>query len=185
MLEKRFTAVAPQLFTADGTTNGVIKVVYSGFFKVKQQIIIKSNTQGPTTDLEVKKIVDVNTIEIGPKGKIDLRADLSMYTTVDAAHIFANEQHRSLIPQEEVIRAVYEEEPVVAYRVIGVDQNGNTVNWSENGLVPSEFDDVLLTRDLDEDIVGIKFYLRGTEIRDLELTYNVAKSLVRVRKVGP
>lgn len=185
MLEKRFAAVPPQLFTADGTTNGVIKVVYSGFFKVKQQIIIKSNTQGPTTDLEVKKITDVNTIEVGPKGKITDRADLSMYTAANQAVIFANEQHRPLIPQEEVIRAVYEEEPVVAYRVIGVDQSGNTVNWSEDGLVPQEFDDVVLTRDLDEDITKAEFYLRGTEIRDLELTYNLAKSLVRVRKVGP
>src|SRR5690606_32640412 len=121
----------------------------SGFFKVKQQIIIKSNTQGPTTDLEVKRITDVNTIEIGPKGKIDARTDLSMFTVADAAQIFANEQHRPSIPQEEIIRAVYEEEPVVAYRVIGVDQNGNTVNWSEDGLVPQEFDDVILTRDLD------------------------------------
>jgi hypothetical protein len=185
MLEKRFVAVPPQLFTASGTANGVIKVVYSGFFKVKQQIIIKSNSQGPTTDLEIKRITDINTIEIGPKGKIDSRSDLSMYTTVDNAVIFANEQHRPIIPQEEVIRAVYEEEPVVAYRVIGVDQNGNTVNWSEDGLVPQEFDDVQLTRDLDEDITEAQFFLRGTEVRDLELTYNIAKSLIRVRKVGP
>lgn len=185
MLEKRFTAVPPQLFTVDGTADGVLKVVYSGFFKVKQQIIIRSNTQGPTTDLEIKRITDVNTIEVGPKGKIDQRADLTAFTVAGGAVIFANEQHRPLIPQEEVIRAVYEEEPVVAYRVIGVDQNGNTVNWSEDGLVPQEFDDVVLTRDLDEDITKAEFYLRGTEIRDLELTYNLAKSLIRVRKVGP
>lgn len=185
MLEKRFIAVPPQLFTADGTADGTFKVVYSGFFKVKQQIIIKSNTQGPTTDLEIKRITDVNTIEVGPKGKIDARADLTAFTVAGGATIFANEQHRPLIPQEEVIRAVYEEEPVVAYRVIGVDQNGNTVNWSEDGLVPQEFDDVILTRDLDEDIIEAEFYLRGTEIRDLELTYNLAKSLIRVRKVGP
>lgn len=185
MLEKRFVAVPPQTFMADGTANGVIKVIYSGFFKVKQQIIIRSNAQQPTTDLEIKRIIDVNTIEVGPKGKIDARADLSLFTVADGAIIFANEQHRPSVPQEEVIRAVYEEEPVVAYRVIGVDQQGNTVNWSEDGLVPSEFDDVLLTRDLDEDIVQAQFYLRGSEVRDLELTYNIAKSLIRVRKVGP
>lgn len=185
MLEKRFVAVPAQPLTADGTANGVIKVVYSGFFKVKQQIIITSSANNPTTDLEIKRIPDINTIEVGPKGPIDKRADLSMYTLVSGATIFANEQHRPLIPQEEVIRAVYEEEPVVAYRVIGVDQNGNTVNWSEDGLVPQEFDDVVLTRDLDEDIIKAEFYLRGAEVRDLELTYNIAKSLIRVRKVGP
>ena len=99
--------------------------------------------------------------------------------------MMANEQKRPSVPSEEITRAVYEEEPVVAYRVIGVDQYGNTVNWSEDGLVPQEFDDVILTRDLDEDIIEAEFYLRGEEIRDLELTYNLAKSLIRVRKVGP
>lgn len=185
MLEKRFIAVPPQAFTADGTANGVVKVVYSGFFKVKQQIIITSGSQGPTTDLEIKRITDINTIEVGPKGPIDKRANLSAYTVLGGATIFANEQHRPLIPQEEVVRAVYEEEPVVAYRVIGVDKEGNTVDWSEDGLVPQEFDDVILTRDLDEDIIQAEFYLRGQEVRDLELTYNLAKSLIRVRKVGP
>lgn len=185
MLEKRFIAVPNQLFTTDGTADGKLTVVYSGFFKVKQQIIIKSNTQGPTVDLEIKRITDVNTIEVGPKGKIDVRYDLSAFTVAGGAVIFANEQFRPSVPQEEIIRAVYEEEPVVAYRVIGVDQNGNTVNWSEDGLVPQEFDDVILTRDLDEDIIEAEFFLRGAEVRDLELTYNLAKSLIRVRKVGP
>lgn len=185
MLEKRFIAVPPQLFTTDGTADGKLTVVYSGFFKVKQQIIIKSNTQGPTTDLEIKRITGVNQIEVGPKGKIDARFDLTPFTVASGATIFANEQNRPSVPQEEIIRAVYEEEPVVAYRVIGVDQNGNTVNWSEDGLVPQEFDDVILTRDLDEDIIEAEFYLRGTEVRDLELSYNLAKSLIRVRKVGP
>jgi len=185
MLEKRFIAVPDQLFTSDGTADGKLTVVYSGFFKVKQQIIIRSNTQGPTTELEVKRITNVNTIEVGPKGPIDKRADLTPFTVAGGAVIFANEQVRPSIPFEETTRAVYEEEPVVAYRVIPVDQNGNTINVSEDGLVPQEFDDVILTRDLDEDIIQAEFYLRGTEVRDLELTYNLAKSLIRVRKVGP
>ena len=151
---------------------------------MKQQIIIKSNTQ-PPLELEIKRIDDVNTIEVGPKGPINNRQDISAYTVAGGATISANEQVRPSIPFEETTRAVYEEEPVVAYRVIGVDQNGNTVNWSEDGLVPQEFDDVILTRDLDEDIIEAEFFLRGTEVRDLELTYNLAKSLIRVRKVGP
>lgn len=182
MLEKRFVAVSPQLFTTDGTSDGKLTVVYSGFFKVKQQVTITSNVQ-PPLEVEVKRINSINDIEVGPRGKIEARTDLSNYTVAAGANIRANEQFRPLIPQEEVIRAVYEEEPVVAYRVIGVDQDGNTINWSEDGLVPQEFDDVVLTRDLDEDIVEAKFYLRGEEIRDLELTYNLAKSLIRVKKV--
>lgn len=184
MLEKRFIAVPPQYFTVDGGADGSLKVIYSGFFKVKQQIIIVSNTQQPL-EVEIKRIVDTTTILVGPKGKIDSRSDLSTYLVADQANIKANEQVRPSIPQEEIIRAVYEEEPVVAYRVIPVDQNGNTINVSEDGLVPQEFDDVQLTRDLDEDIVEAQFFLRGTEVRDLELTYNTAKSLIRVKKVGP
>lgn len=185
MLEKRLYAVPPQLFTADGTTTGRITVTNSGLFKVKQVVIVGNNTLQPL-QLEVKRIDNINTIYVGLPGQnIDQRSDMSSYTVANGAFILANEQKRPSVPQEEIIRAVYEEEPVVAYRVIGVDQFGNTVNWAEDGLVPQEFDDVVLTRDLDEDIIEAEFYLRGQEIRDLELTYNLAKSLIRVRKVGP
>lgn len=184
MLEKRFIAVPPQLFTANGGADGSLKVVYSGFFKVKQKIIISATSQ-INQELEIKRITDINTIYVGPVGPIDKRTDISAFTVAAGAAIFANEQVRPSIPFEESTRAVYEEEPVVAYRVIPVDQNGNTINVSEDGLVPQEFDDVILTRDLDEDIIEAQFYLRATEVRDLELTYNIAKSLIRVRKVGP
>lgn len=185
MLEKRLYAVPPQLFTADGTANGKITVANSGLFKVKQVVLVGATSQQPK-ELEVKRIDDINTIFLGPlQQKIDKYEDMTAYTVAGGAFLFANEQKRPTIPSEEVNRAVYEEEPVVAYRVIGVDQFGNTVNWSEDGLVPQEFDDVILTRDLDEDITEAEFYLRGEEIRDLELTYNINKSLIRVRKVGP
>lgn len=185
MLEKRLYAVPPQLFTADGTVNGKITVANSGLFKVKQVVIVGNNSLQPL-ELEIKRIDNINTIWLGPlQQKIDIRSDMSGYTVANGSFLFANEQKRPSIPQEEVQRAVYEEEPVVAYRVIGVDTSGNTVNWSEDGLVPQEFDDVILTRDIDEDIIEAEFYLRGQEVRDLELTYNINKSLIRVRKVGP
>lgn len=185
MFEKRLAAVPPQLFTTDGTANGKLTLVNTGLFKVKQQVILFRTAAQPEV-LEVKAIIDITTMYLGPLAQtIDKRSDLSAYTVANGSGIMANEQKRPTVPQEEVQRAVYEEEPVVAYRVIGVDQFGNTVNWSEDGLVPQEFDDVILTRDLDEDITQAEFYLRGQEVRDLELTYNVAKSLIRVRKVGP
>lgn len=185
MLEKRFFAVPPQPFISNGTQDGVVKVAYSGLFKVKQEIIIRSNTQPPTSKLEIKRILDVNTIEVGPLGHIHLRSDLSAYTVADNAVIFAIEQVRPKISYEETTRAVYEEEPTVAYRVIGVDPWGNAVNWAEDGLVPSEFDDVQITRDLDEDVVEARFFLRSQEIKRIALTYNIAKSVIRARKVGP
>ena len=136
MLEKRLIAVPPQLFIANGTTDGKVTVVDSSLFKVKQQIIIKSNAQGPTNDLEIKRIPNINTIEIGPKGKIDTRSDLSLFIVADQAAIFANEQLRPSIPLEEYSRAVYEEEPVVADRVILVDELGEKYN--ETNRLPVE-----------------------------------------------
>lgn len=189
MLEKRFVAVPPQLFTTNGTTDGKLTVAYSGFFKVKQQIII-SATALPNLELEIKRINNINEIEVGPKGPINNRADISAYTTAAAASISANEQFRPLIPSEEIIRAVYEEEPTVAYRVMNVDKFGNEVDFSNSGgewdgITPIHFDDVILTRDMDEDIIEAKFYLENQELADLELTYDACKYLIRVKKVGP
>lgn len=128
MVEKRLIAVPPQLFTVDGTASGVVTVLNTRLFKVKQAIIINSNTQSPTTDLEIKRIPNGTQLEIGPKsGNIDSRSNLSAYLVADSANIFSNEQFRPKVPSEEIVRAVYEEEPTVAVRTILVDQLGNPV----------------------------------------------------------
>jgi len=128
MFEKRWAAVPPQLFTVNGSANGVIKVAADAcaLFKVKQKVIINAATLPVLDQIEVKKILDDNTIVIGPQSaNIHTYTDLSAYTTALGAFIFANEQHRALIPYEEVVRAVYEEEPTVANRSILVDQCGD------------------------------------------------------------
>ena len=71
MLEKRLTAVPPQLFTTDGDANGKLTVAYSGLFKVKQQVILFKTATEPVV-LEVKRITDAFTIYLGPlQQKID------------------------------------------------------------------------------------------------------------------
>lgn len=135
MFEKRWAAVSPQLFTANGTQGGAITVVDSSIFKVKQQVNITANTL-PPLNLEIKQIPNDVTVIVGPVGgNINTFTDVSAYTTALSAAISANEQKRASIPQEEVFRAVYDEEPTVALRVVPVDKHGNRID--ENNPLPT------------------------------------------------
>jgi hypothetical protein len=152
MFEKRWAAVPPQLFTIDGASNGTIKIAADActLFKVKQKIIINAATLPILDQIEIKKILDDNTIVIGPQSaNIHTYTDLSAYTVALGAFIYANEQHRALIPFEEVTRAVYEEEPTVAERVILVDECGNKYN--ENNRFPVNADITVDTVEVDID----------------------------------
>jgi hypothetical protein len=150
MLEKRFYAVPPQQFTADGTTRGVITIAATtsgnidldacSLFKVKQRVYVCASGL-PNLELEVKEIDNVNNIQVGPipNGKpgvntsIDARTDISAYTVAKGAFVFANEQRRPDIDYAEFMRAVYDEEPTVALRTVLVDQCGDRIN-GENPL---------------------------------------------------
>lgn len=135
MFEKRWAAVSPQLFTSNGTANGKLTVVDSSVFKVKQQINISSNAL-PNLNLEIKSIPDDVTILVGPVGaNIFTYSDISAYLVADSASISAIEQKRSSVPVEEINRAVYEEEPVVATRTILVDKHGN--KFDQNNPLPT------------------------------------------------
>jgi len=128
LTEKRLYAVAPVLFTADGDTNGTVKVANAAIFTVKQHVLIKA-TGLPTLTLEIKRIEDRVTVHVGPiAGAITLRTDVSLYTVALGANISANEQGRPKIPEQDVERATYQDEPVVARRVFVVDELGNNFN---------------------------------------------------------
>jgi hypothetical protein len=122
MIEKRWAAVAPVAFTVAGSARGKASVSSTRGFKVKQ-IVALNHPSLPTLELEVKRVTSKTQLELGPIGKIDDRSDLSAYDT--SAFLYANEQLRNSIPQGEIDRATYQEEPAVARRVIGVDELGN------------------------------------------------------------
>jgi len=144
MFEKRWAAVPPQLFTSNGTQGGVITVIDSSIFKVKQEVNISANTL-PNLNLEIKQIPNDVTIIVGPKGgNINNFTDISAYTTALSAAISANEQKRALIPQEEVIRAVYEEEPTVAFRNVLVDKHGQKYDQLNPLPVSAQVDSIQL-----------------------------------------
>jgi len=125
MFEKRFAAVPAQVFTADGGANGSVSIANTSLFKVKQQVVITATGQ-PNLELEVKKVLSPTSMIVGPvTGNINAFTDLSAYTTAASASILANEQRRPTIIGDDFERAVYEEEPTVAKRVILVDEFGN------------------------------------------------------------
>lgn len=133
MFEKRWAAVPPQLFTSNGAPGGVITVIDSSLFKVKQQVNIIANTL-PNLNLEIKSVPNDVTIIVGPIGaNIFTYSDVSAYTTALSGAISANEQKRSSVPVEEINRAVYEEEPTVALRNVLVDKHGKKID-SDNPL---------------------------------------------------
>jgi hypothetical protein len=156
MIEKRWKAVPPQLFTADGTADGKILIASDAchLFKVKQQVILKSNTVPSHDILEIKRIMD-GAIYVGLKSEnIDSRYNLSAYLVADSASIEAIEQKRSSVPFEEFTRAEYEEEPVVAKRVILVDECGDKYN--DGNPLPVTIPDVSITvGDLDVQVDGV------------------------------
>ena len=138
MLEKRFAAVPPQAFTADGTDRGIVTIADTSLFKVKQQVILMS----PNVALEVKKVISPTQMMVGPiSPDINTYQDISAYTVAGSAFIFANEQKRPSIPFEESTRAVYEEEPTVAVRTVLVDKYGNKI--SEGNPLPVQVDTTL------------------------------------------
>jgi hypothetical protein len=125
MLEKRWKVVSPQTFVSSAAVLGQIVVRDATLFRVKQQVIVSSDTIPSRDDLEIKRILNRTTLLIGPKtGNIDARHDMSVYVPADNPVISANEQLRSKIPEQEIERLTYEEEPIVARRVIQVDQVG-------------------------------------------------------------
>ena len=128
MFEKRLPLVSVQAFTANGDTLGRVTTTQAQNFKVKQQVILSSNTVGQQR-LEVKRVESATVLYVGPiSTPITTRSDISAYLVADSASIQAPEQPRPSIPEQEIERLTYEEEPVIARRVVLVDELGNKIN---------------------------------------------------------
>lgn len=145
-IEQKWPAVAPQLFTVDGGAQGQITVADVRGFKVKQAVVIKSNTQ-PDLRVQVKRVVKkTGRIIVGPfqdqqtQGKAGLRTttDLSAYTVADSAYLYAEEQDKVRIKKDDQDAATYEQEPTVARRVVQVDQFGDF--YDDDNPMPIAFD---------------------------------------------
>lgn len=134
--DKRLPAVTPQLFVADGKTDGRIFVSRPGLFKTLQRVVVSSNA-APSLIFEVKRVEPVATITLGPlDNNLDSRSDLSAYTVVDGATILAAEQIRPFIPRDELVPnyslddLTFDEEPVVAKRAVLVNELGERIGFT-------------------------------------------------------
>ena len=124
--EKRWGRIPTLLLTSDGTVDGCLTVDDNCDFKVKMIVGLGGDSL-ESLRLEVKEVQDDGvTVCVGPlKGRIDARTDISAYTVAANSFISSEEQSRSKVPEQEVERITYEEEPTVARRVIQVDKYGN------------------------------------------------------------
>lgn len=191
MFEKRLDAVSPQSFVADGTANGLVTVANATLFKVKQDIRINAPSL-PQLQLEVKSVISVTQLVVGPQGgNIRQTIDISAYTVAAGAFIDAAEQKRNPIDMAEVIRAVYDEEPAVRLRTGLFDQLGRPVSTIENedgtisisvdiggggsgggGLAPSKFDDVKIIKNSSGDPIQYQFYLANVSVGNINVYYD-------------
>lgn len=142
--ERRYLAISPQSFTADGTTLGVVtiaslKIDQSRMFKVKQ-VVTLMGTGLTNIDLEVKKVLSDTQLVVGPLNtRIDSVYDVSAFTVAVGATIEAREQKRPIIPEQEITTIIYDEEPTLAHRNVLVDWLGNY--YSSNNPLPVQLSD--------------------------------------------
>jgi hypothetical protein len=128
--EKRWGVVSTTL-TAQGTFNGVATVTSTLGLHTKAQVVLSQGASVQT--YEVKKVTSLTTVELGPQGGgIDDRIDLTAFTA--GATLAQKEQPRNSIPDKDIDRATYEEEPAVARRVLAVDPMG--VPYSPSNPMP-------------------------------------------------
>jgi hypothetical protein len=126
-IEKKWAITGPYSVTTPGTIDGVLTLALPAdrFLKlhVRQRIRLSDPVQ-PMLELEIKRIVTPNIIEVGSVGKpITNRVDVSAYGA--SSSVFAPEQDRPTIPIQELDRATFEEEPGANRRTMIVDPNGD------------------------------------------------------------
>lgn len=189
-VEKKRLAVPSALFTANGTSGGIVTVADTGNFFVKQIVSI-SATGLDTLTLQVKRVLSATQLIVGPtpqdtiagpnRNSMKVYSDISAYTVALSARIVADEQIRQNIPMEEVIRASYMEEPAVALRNILVDNYGKfydtsnpfPITGSVGKLVPIAYDKVSVTYDGLGNPTSYLFYQGLTLVGTITLTYDV------------
>jgi len=131
-VELKWLRQGPVAFSADGGADGLVTVEDVLCFKVKQDIVISSDTQ-PNLQLEVKRVLSLTQLIVGPRfdsknrriNQLNKRTDISAYTVADNASIRASEQDKKFIPTEDMWKAVYEFEPTLALRNLLVDKVGS------------------------------------------------------------
>lgn len=193
-IEKKWPAVPPQLFTADGTALGVVNVASASGFRVKQAASIQSNSL-PAIRVQVKRVVSSTQIVVGPipnempinrqQGRSGLteRSDLSAYTVADGAFIYAEEQQKVPIDPREIMQAVYRQEPGTTIGVELDDEFGNAFDIENPLPIASSpiWDETDLTYDANQNLETVTYKKAGLTVV-LTLSYDSNQNLIKVTK---
>lgn len=185
LTEKRLLKVEKQPFQEDGTNVGVVKVTDAGKFVVGHIVTLSSDTQS-NIDLKIKEIIDIFTIVVGPIGKrIDCTSDISTYLVADNAAISAREQARTSVPEEQIERLTYDEEPIIARRVRIVDRFGNDASSAQSSvsncdpITKLEYGSALEVRRILEFAPGS---VPGDPIKETIFSYGPAYEVIRIEE---
>lgn len=182
--EKRLYAVQSQLLTSNGNNVGEFEIADSSILTVGQIIKLASNTQ-ETLTLKVKRIPNRTMVVVGPADKpVGAYSNISAYLVADGAYVFAEEQLRPVVPQQEIERLTYEEEPVIARRSVLVDRYGD--KYTQENPIPTSnqpYDDVQIEYDPDtQDMSEARFYRSGVLLYTLTMEYDDSGNLIRVQR---
>lgn len=123
--ERHWEEAPERPISSDGGVDGSVTLSDLSGFYVKQQVTLKSNAVTSRV-YQVKKIDVYNSkIFLGDVGKpIGQLSDLSDFTLADSATIKAEKQPKNTVPKDDQAQGTYETEPVVARRVVLVDEKG-------------------------------------------------------------
>lgn len=137
--ERKWAAVPPQAFTADGNTFGFVTVADTAGFKVKQSAYLVDSSNNKLV-VQIKKVLSSTKLVVG---LVDQKLsswkplNISTWTVVSGAAIGAEEQDKNNIPGDDHYKAIYEADPTVADRVVLVDQYGDI--YSDTNPLPATF----------------------------------------------
>ncbi len=125
----QWPALGPLLFIADGSTTGIVTVATTQYIRAGQKGILKSDTQTEGLSVRVQSVDSATTFTV--TSGVNKRAgglDVSAFTLADNATVLFPIQDKSpLTPENERNKQLFEEAPVIARRVVQVDELGEIV----------------------------------------------------------
>ena len=138
--ERKWAAVPPQALTANGGQFGLVTVADTAGFRVKQNAYLKDNT-GATQAVQIKLVLSSTQLLVGNCDNQIAnwpQINISNWLVANNAVIGAEWQPKNTIGADDIVKAVYEADPVAAVRTLDVDQYGNP--YSESNPLPVNAD---------------------------------------------
>jgi hypothetical protein len=141
--ERKWGTVPPQALTANGGQFGLVTVADTAGFRVKQVAALKG-TALPNLPVQIKIVLSDQDMIVG---HVDNQIanwkplNISAYTVAASSNISAEWQDKNKITNEDIQKAVYEADPVVALRTLGIDQYGDP--YTEANPLPVSIDSTI------------------------------------------